>query len=93
MSTKNKLPEIEAKSLGEEETFTKLIFPDDRPDCCGTMKNARHRHCRIVGKRIKDHLCGKQATVTLDDQPYCDHHAGKFLLDLYLGRTREIPNG
>ena len=74
MVAKDKLPEVKVESLGKEETFTKIVFTDDRPACIAKMK-ARRTHW-VKGERVTDDLCGKKAEVMLDKQPFCENHAG-----------------
>ena len=83
------LDKLKVISLGIEETFTKMIFPDDRPRCTGKLKGATYTGVLT----IKDNTCKQQATVLIDDAPFCDKHGGERLMDLHLGRTREMPSG
>ena len=83
------LDKLKVVSLGIEETFTKIIFPDDRPRCTGKLKGNTYTGAHAK----KDNICKQQGTVTIDDYAFCDKHGGERLMDLHLGRTREIPNG
>ena len=85
------LDKLKVVSLGIEETFTKVIFPDDRPNFIGKLKTASYGG--FGENRKRDNTCKQKAAVMIDDKPFCDKHGGEHLMDLHLGRTREIPNG
>ena len=83
------LDKLKVISLGIEETFTKIIFPEDRPRCTGKLKGNTYTGFQAK----KDNICKQQGTVLIDDAPFCDKHGGERLMDLHLGRTREMPSG
>ena len=83
------LDKLKVISLGIEETFTKTIFPDDRPRCTGKLKGTTYTEVHAK----KDNICKQQATVKIDDFAFCEKHGGERLMDLHLGRTRVIANG
>ena len=77
--------DIKVESLGRLVQKPVFEYPDDRPQCEGTVQPTSYSNPKGI--------CKSKATTRVNEHCYCDRHAGFVLLDLHLGRSRVTSNG
>lgn len=77
--------EIRVESLGRLIQKPVFEYNENRPQCEGNVQKTNYGNPKGI--------CKQKATTKVNDHCFCDRHAGFVLLDLHLGRSREVPSG